>query len=99
MHPTGTTTADTNPTTAIRELPALDGSNGYILERLVATSRRFTCNLALIGKGQRADAKSLFSVATLRHAKHSPLHIEAYGVDATQALDAIGESLAANPSP
>lgn len=72
MHPRGMTTAATDAVPAIQELPALDGSNGYILERLVATSRRFNCDIALIGEGQRADAKSLFSVATLRHAKHSP---------------------------
>lgn len=91
------TTSETGTSGAMRrELPDLNGSNGHMLEMLVATSRRFTCDVEVVGNGKRANAKSLFSVAALRHTPGTPAYVEANGDDSEQAIDAINESLAAS---
>jgi phosphocarrier protein len=67
--------------------------DGRLLENLVTIARRFESEVSIESNRRRANAKSLFSLATLLADGDSPVRVAAKGTDADEAVASIEESL------
>ena len=63
--------------------------------QFVRTAVGFSAELAVAANGREANAKSLLAVLALGATGGTPLQLTANGEDATVALDALGQCVAA----
>lgn len=71
------------------------GLHARAAAKLVRVAGRFSSTIHLLKDGQKADAKSIMGVLLLCGEKGAMLTVRAEGGDAEEAVDAIGELIAA----
>jgi len=73
------------------EVPNKLGLHARAAAKLTKLASQFTCDVFISKDARRVNAKSIMGVMMLAAGKGTTVEIDAQGVDAEQALDAIKE--------